>query len=181
MRGLDLGWLVPSHPRLLVLDKERRTDIPVPNEAESFTRFVKEVAHPLRQALAARYGLEAGDEATAEALGYAWENWEHVSKMSNAAGYLYRVGQTRARFDLRKRRALFALPRPVATEHWFEPKLFEALDSLSPKQRAAVVLVNGLGWSITDVAEVWGVSFSTVQSHLTRAMARLRRKLGVTT
>lgn len=148
-------------------------------DSTSFTRFVEEVAGPLRQALIARYGLEAGEEATAEALAYAWEHWDRVMQMSNTAGYLYRVGQSRAKRGLRRR------PRPLAPIHnqggerWYEPKLAAALDSLSPKQRTAVVLVHGFGWTVTGVAEMWDVSFSTVQSHLERGMARLRRKLGV--
>ncbi|HXV71705.1 MAG TPA: sigma-70 family RNA polymerase sigma factor [Acidimicrobiia bacterium] len=149
-------------------------------DSASFTRFVEEVARPLRQALVARYGPDAGDEATSEALAYAWENWERVTQMSNAAGYLYRVGQSRARSGIRRRRTPLVASRPVAAEYWYEPKLIDALNSLSPSQRAAVVLVNGLGWSVTEVAELWGVSFSTVQSHVERAMSRLRRKLGVT-
>jgi len=34
---------------------------------------------------------------TAEALAYAWENWDRLSSMKNPVGYLYRVGQSRAR------------------------------------------------------------------------------------
>ena len=55
----------------------------------------------------------------------------------------------------------------------------ESTDLVSEKQRAAVVLVHGYGWTITEVAEMWGVRFSTVKSYIDRAMKRLRRELGV--
>ncbi len=150
----------------------------VDSDSASFTRFVEEVAPRLRQALVARYGPEIGDEATSEALEYAWQNWDRVTVMSNAAGYLYRVGQSRAKGLMAPRRLPFASLPPRKVEHWFEPKLGKALSRLSAKQRAAVVLVHGLAWTITEVAEMWGVSFSTVQSHLERAMAKLRKHLG---
>ncbi len=41
------------------------------------------------------------------------------------------------------------------------------------------MLVHGYGWKVSEVAEMWGVSFSTVKAHIDRALDRLRRKLGV--
>lgn len=149
------------------------------SDATLFTGFVEDVADRLRQALIARYGPDAGDEATSEALAYAWENWDRIIEMGNPVGYLFRVGQSRAWRQLRRRPFPFAPLRPQSWDAWFEPKLADALDSLSLKQRSAVVLVHGFGWTVTEVAEIWGVSFSTVKTHLDRAMTRLRRKLGV--
>lgn len=64
---------------------------------DSFTEFVKQVEPRLRRALPVAYGIERGAEATADALAYAWENWERIEQMDNPAGYLYRVGRSRAR------------------------------------------------------------------------------------
>jgi RNA polymerase sigma factor (sigma-70 family) len=66
-----------------------------------------------------------------------------------------------------------------ASHHWFEPELAPAIAALSEKQRSAVVLVHGFGWTVTEVAEMWGVTFSTVSAHIERAMAKLRKRLGV--
>jgi hypothetical protein len=49
------------------------------------------------EALAAAAGIEAGREATAEALAYGWEHWDRVGSMENPVGYLYRVGRSKAR------------------------------------------------------------------------------------
>lgn len=51
----------------------------------------------LRRALVAAYGSERGRDAVAEALAFAWERWPEVETMTNAASYLYRVGQSRTR------------------------------------------------------------------------------------
>ncbi len=153
--------------------------VTVSEEQQTFTSFVERVARPLRQALIAAYGPDVGSEVTAEALAYAWENWDRIAAMRNPAGYLYRVGQSNARRGVFRRPPPFELPNAPDGSHWFEPGLVEAVSSLSDRQRAAVVLVHGYGWTVTEVAELWGVTFSTVQAHIDRAMPRLRKRLGV--
>ena len=139
-------------------------------EEPDFEAFVAEVEPRLRRAFVAAYGGERGREATAEALAWAWEHWKRVRGMRNAAGYLYRVGQSRTR---PRRRALMELPAP-ASEPWIEPALPAALLALSEGQRTAVVLVHGYGWNLREVAELTGIRRTTVQNHLERGLARLR-------
>lgn len=145
----------------------------------SFTSFIEHVARPLRQALIAAYGPDVGAEVTAEALAYAWEHWDRISEMHNPAGYLYRVGQSHARRGIFRKPPRYEPPRLAADAPWIEPGLAPAIASLSERQRAAVVLVHGYGWTITEVAEMWDVTFSTVSAHIDRAMAKLRKTLGV--
>jgi RNA polymerase sigma-70 factor, ECF subfamily len=52
-----------------------------------------------------------------------------------------------------------------------------ALSTLVPDQRAALVLVDMLGYSIADAAEVLGVSEGTVKSRAARGRARLLPRL----
>ncbi len=155
----------------------RRTDVGTEYAApfaEDFTAFVNEQEGKLRRALVAAYGGERGREATAEALAYAWEHWERVSQMDNAPGYLFRVGQSRTRW--RRSAPTFS---PMASEPpSFEPGLIAALRSLSVRQRTAVVLVHGFGWTLKEVAELTGTSVTTVQNHLERGLSHLRRALG---
>jgi len=132
------------------------------------------VAEPrLRRALVAAYGPERGREAAAEALAFAWEHWGELRTMTNPIGYLYRVGQSRTRS--RKTRAVFG--RPDAWEPWVEPGLASALARLSERQRVAVVLVHGFGWSLRDVADLTGTATTTIQNHVERGLARLRAAL----
>jgi RNA polymerase sigma-70 factor (ECF subfamily) len=144
---------------------------------ESFTAFVRETEPRLRHALVAAFGQDRGLEATANALAYAFENWDRIGRMENPAGYLYRVGRSRAPFEgVRPRFA------PVPVEHVpnVEPGLPAALRRLSEKQRVAVVMIHGYGWSREETASLMGLSMSTVDTHLQRGLSMLRRALGVT-
>lgn len=143
-----------------------------------FETFVAGAERRLSFAFAAAYGPELGREATAEAVAYAWEHWERISDMSNPVGYLFRVGQSKVR-RYRRQRPPIAPEVSTASEHWVEPKLPAALASLSRNQRVAVVLVEGFGWTQSEVAELTGVSRSSVQKHVQRGLVKLRDGLGV--
>jgi len=54
-----------------------------------------------------------------------------------------------------------------------------ALGSLSEAQRVSVVLVHGYGWTLREVAVLLGITVSTVQTHVERALAKLRKALEV--
>lgn len=147
----------------------------VTESADEFEGWYHSTEPRLRAALVARYGSEAGRDAAAAALVWAWENWDRVRLMDNGVGYLYRVGRSKAR-----RRREGWLGAPVTDgETRYEPGLPSALAALPAKQRTAVVLVHGYGWSFAEAAEVLGVTKSTVQSHVERGMAALRQRLGV--
>jgi DNA-directed RNA polymerase specialized sigma24 family protein len=142
-----------------------------------FQAFMETAEPRLRRALVAAYGHERGREATAEALAYGWERWARVQTMENPVGYLFRVGQSRTR--PRKQRAVFV--RNEHAEPHVEPGLAPALAELSERQRLAVVLVHGYGWTLREVGDLTGTQVTTVQNHLERGLARLRRALEVST
>jgi DNA-directed RNA polymerase specialized sigma24 family protein len=142
-----------------------------------FDDFVLATQPRLSRALAAALGFEDGQDATAEALAYAFEHWDDLQQVGNLPGYLFRVGLTRGR-PRRRQRVLFAVPE--GADHTFEPALPGALAALTPRQRIAVVLVHGYGYTLREVADLTGIKTTTVQNHLTRGLARLRAMLGVT-
>jgi DNA-directed RNA polymerase specialized sigma24 family protein len=148
-----------------------------PDQRE-FTRFVKETEPRLSYALAAAYGMETGAEATADALGWAWEHWDRVKTMTNPAGYLYRVGQSKARRYMRPR-VLFPQVAPM-DEQPVVPELPGALDELSKNQRVAVVMIHGFGYTEREVADLVGISRWSVRTHAERGLNKLRSTLGVT-
>ncbi|MEA2000662.1 MAG: sigma-70 family RNA polymerase sigma factor [Actinomycetota bacterium] len=145
--------------------------------AERFTAFVESAGARLRQAFISMYGPDVGAEATSEALAYAWENWTRLEQMKNPAGYLYRVGQSKARRYRRKPMVLPSVPDTV--QPWVEPGLPAALERISERQRLAVLLCHGFDWTLAETAELMGVTPSTVQRHLDRGLAKVRRHLGV--
>ena len=140
-----------------------------------FEAFVHDVEPPLRRALIAAYGFERGRDATAEALGWAWEHWDQAKCLDNKVAYLFRVGQSKSR----DRKTPVTFERRDSSDPWFDPGLAPALGSLTEHQRVAVVLVNGFDWKLREVAELLNVGVSTVQSHLERGMRSLRNALEV--
>ncbi len=147
-------------------------------ETDEFTEFVYEIEPSLRRAFTAAFGLDLGREAAAEALAYGWQHWSRVSAMKNPSGYLYRVGINHGRRV--GRREQLALPSVSAVAvPWVEPGLPDAFSRLSEQERVAVFLVSGHGWSLGEVADLWGVSKGTVQKNMDRGMSKLRRRLGV--
>ena len=147
------------------------------NNEREFTRFVKETEPRLSYALAAAYGIEVGAEATADALAWAWENWSKVETMKNPAGYLYRVGQSKARRYFRPVVLFPALPTLEAPG--VDPDLHVALANLSKNQRVAAVMVHGLDYSEREVADLLGISRWSVRTHAERGLSKLKNSLEV--
>jgi len=146
----------------------------------AFTAFAHEVEPRLRYALVAACGTQRGVDATVDALEWAWEHWDKIEHAGNPAGYLYRVARRRALRDPSRTFPLLRDPASADDKPWVEPALTGALERLSTKQRLVVVMVEGFGWTHQEMAEFLGVGRSTVQKHLERGLARLRRDLGVT-
>lgn len=164
---------------LLWLDMRRRGS----GDDEGFTIFVDAHERRLRQALTAFLGPLLGREATVEALSYGWEHWARVSQMDNPVGYLFVVGRDRATRHRRRRRDR-PVERPMRPSDdptiWFEPALPALVEDLSDRERQVVMLVHGFEWSLSEVAELLGVSKSTVQTYSERGLSKLREGLGVT-
>jgi RNA polymerase sigma-70 factor (ECF subfamily) len=121
---------------------------------------------------------EAEDIAQ-EAFARVWERWTTVSVMANPTGYLHRtaINLSRSRY----RRAVLAARRTVrATVD--EP--FEAVDdrqvalqflrAMAPRQRAAIVLTEVLGYTAEEAAKMLAVRAATVRALHFQARAKLR-------
>jgi DNA-directed RNA polymerase specialized sigma24 family protein len=149
-----------------------------PQETE-FIAFARGLEPRLRVALLARFGPVRGRELTAETIAWAWEHWDQVAGADNPGGLLYRVGVRRANRWRWTRPLARWSEEDRAGPPWVEPGLPRALGRLSPAQRQAVVLVEGYGLTYAEVADLLGVRRATVQTHVRRALERLRSELGV--
>ena len=159
------------------------------DDGSAFAALVAEVEPRLRRALVAAYGPEAGREATADALAWAWEHFDRVAAMERPAGYLWRVGQTSVRRQRRHERFEVAGADDVrgewrpgtgtvggASAAWDE-ELLASLRALSVHQRVAVVLVHAYGYPLQEAADVLGCRVSTLRNHLARGLRRVRADL----
>lgn len=160
---------------------------PVAGRRTVFAGVVGRVEPGLRRALVAAYGVDVGSEATADALAWAWEHLDRVEGMDNPRGYLWRVGQTSARRAARHSRweapglpagsgssGLGAAVDEIASD----PALPAALARLTPRQRAAVLLVHGYGYTLAEAAGALGCGVSSLRNHLARGLVHLRTTLG---
>lgn len=134
-----------------------------------------EVSARLERALVARFGIEHGLEAAAEAIAYAVEHRDRLTGLANPAGYLYRVGERRGRRALlRFRRNTVLIEEPVTEPTPIDVDLQRALMRLKPAHRVAVVLVLAHGHTYHEAAAILDVPVTTVTNHVTRGRARLR-------
>jgi RNA polymerase sigma-70 factor (sigma-E family) len=124
------------------------------------------------------------EEIMQDAFLKMWERWDEVSSMAEPAGYLYRTAMNLLRS--RGRRAAVALRRAIgqipsddamaAVEE--RDAVVRMLSSLTPRQRAVVVLRDVLGLTSADTAEALGIRPSTVRVLGARARALLKKELG---
>ena len=132
--------------------------------------------------------LLTGSRAEAEdlaqdALARIYERWSRVRGMDSPAGYLYTVALNLARKRARRLRRTHVTPDPpTASDPEATAERREAIEaalrSLSREQREALVVVEWLGYSPTDAAEVLGVSPESVRARLHRARSTLRSRFG---
>ena len=148
-----------------------------------YDEFVALEARRVRQALVAFYGAEIGNEAADDAMAVAWERWHDIGVMDNPGGYVFRVGQTKARPHVRwrARRDLFPVTdvadRSVDVSGLVD--LLRALEGLDADQRTAVMLVKSFGYSHREVARLLAVSESVVNNLVHRGVLKLRSLMGV--
>jgi RNA polymerase sigma-70 factor (ECF subfamily) len=117
-----------------------------------------------------------------EAFARAFERWRSVSKMDRPDAWVQRVTVNLA-LSARRRRRL--LPRLLAQgEHRVvpepdvaDPDLTRALLSLTPSQRAAVVLRYYADRSVEEAAHDLGKRPGTVRALTSQGLARLRQAL----
>jgi RNA polymerase sigma factor (sigma-70 family) len=144
--------------------------------SKSFTAFAQVAEPRLRYALTAALGQDSGRDAAAAALAYGWEHWDRVKDFANPTGYLYRVGRRSVRF--RRREVVFEPVEPGRIPD-VEPRLPEAMERLTERQRVAVFLAYGMGWTRSEVGELLGISANSVGAHISRGLTKLRSELGV--
>lgn len=142
------------------------------------------------QTLFRRLWLVTGDRAEAEeimqdAFLKVWERWEQVGAMDDPVGYLYRTAMNL--FRKRYRRALLAIRRSIGlapSQDDFadadeRETVRRVLSTLPPRQRAALVLTEMLGFSSNEAGRALGVQASTVRSLSHQGRESFRRAMEV--
>jgi RNA polymerase sigma-70 factor (ECF subfamily) len=142
------------------------------------------------QTLFRRLWLVTGDRAEAEeimqdAFLKVWERWDQVGAMDDPVGYLYRTAMNL--FRKRYRRAVLAIRRSIGLAPLRDDfadaddrdTVRRVLSTLPPRQRAALVLTEMLGFSPIDAGRALGVQASTVRSLSHQGRESFRRAMEV--
>lgn len=120
--------------------------------------------------------IDLATDGVDEAFARALERWDRVGAMASPTGWAFTAALHHARRSARRRtmerRLLLRGPKPAAVpapagETW------QLVSGLSPRQREVVVLRHVADLREAEIAEVLGISRSTVSSTLADAHARL--------
>jgi RNA polymerase sigma factor (sigma-70 family) len=117
---------------------------------------------------------------TQETFLKVWERWPHVSAMEDPTGYLYRTSMNALRSRGRRTRlAATRVLRPGSSREAFadvenRDVVVRALASLTPRQRAALVVTELLEYDSAEAAKVLGVKPETVRSLVSQGRSKLR-------
>jgi len=123
----------------------------------------------------------SAEDAVQEALARACRDFARVRDLE---AWFFRVLMNlclRAQRRKRWRSIFFAQgvePAPPADERVAQRELLAAVDRLPPMQRTSVVLRYAHDLSPGEIAVMLGVGEGTVKTHLSRALARLRKRMG---
>jgi RNA polymerase sigma-70 factor (ECF subfamily) len=119
-----------------------------------------------------------------EAFLKLWGRWDLVESMAHPTGYLYRTAMNIWRMRRRRLRlaARHVLPWASQGDPYRDVEIREDLRrllvSLAPRQRAAIVLTELLGYPSGEAAKTLGITASTVRALTTHARAALRGSIG---
>jgi RNA polymerase sigma factor (sigma-70 family) len=154
-------------------------------EPRTFERFFRDEGATLFRALYLITGHTGeAEDIVQEAFLKTWERWERVQAMDDPRGYLYRIAMNgyRSRYRRAVRAAGHAIGRPEGRDAFAQvdqrDAVVQALRSLAPRRRAAVILTELLGYSANEAAEALGVKPATVRSLASLGRAALREAMG---
>jgi RNA polymerase sigma factor (sigma-70 family) len=154
------------------------------HDITSFEEFFESHSPVLYRRLCVITGnRQEAEELMQDAFLKILERWERVRGLDDPEGYLYRTALNL--FRKRLRRAALALRRSLRAEP--SPDEFamsddrhtlgRALGRLTPRQRAAIVLTEMIGYSSEEAASILGVRPGTVRALAFQGRAALRRML----
>jgi RNA polymerase sigma-70 factor, ECF subfamily len=126
---------------------------------------------------------QEAEELTQEAFLKVWERWPRVSRLEDPTGYLYRTAMNG--FRSRARRARLAASRVLRSSSTCDAfgdvedrdVVMHALASLTPRQRAALVVTELLGYSSEEAASILRVKATTVRALASQGRAALRSSM----
>jgi RNA polymerase sigma-70 factor (ECF subfamily) len=154
-------------------------------EALVFDRFVEDEHERLFKALYFVTGnRQDAEDLTQEAFLKLWERWDQIDRIEDPTAYLFRIALNG--FRMQRRRATMAarkiLPIPSRSDAFEDVELHEDLRRLllllSPRQRAALLLLDLLEYPSEQAARILRVRSSTVRTLASQARRAIKLSEG---
>jgi RNA polymerase sigma-70 factor (ECF subfamily) len=174
------------HPRTVRAEREV---VPFPTERVDawarFDTFVQEEHERVYKALYFVTGSrEDAEDLAQEAFMKLWERRDTINEIEDPTGYLFRVALNG--FRMRRRRAAMAIrrhaPLPETRDEFVEAEMRadvrRLLLGLTPRQRAALLLVDLLGYRSEQAARILRVRPSTVRNLASQGRRALKATEG---
>jgi RNA polymerase sigma-70 factor (family 1) len=122
-----------------------------------------------------------------------WNNREKLSEIDNLSAFLYRIAQNRAIDELRRfsrdtlamnemlgsdgEGAMVTTPYEEMISQEVAKSYREAVNHLPPQQQKVFMMHKEQGRPIQEIADEMNISYFTVQSHMKKAIANMRKYL----
>jgi RNA polymerase sigma-70 factor (ECF subfamily) len=159
----------------VISGSQERLQIPI-----AFDEFFENERERLfRALLLVTHDSAESEDLAQEAFVRVLERWDRVARIEDPVGYLYRTAMNLHRSALR--RALTAARRSLQPPTGRDPfdevaardEAVRSLAMLTPRQRAAVVVTELLGYSSEEASAILGVRAGTVRSLTSQARAAM--------
>jgi RNA polymerase sigma factor (sigma-70 family) len=154
-------------------------------ESASFDTFVEEEHDRLFKAMYFVTGRrEDAEDLAQDAFLKLWERWDRIDAIDDPTAYLFRVALNGFRMWRRhtlmeiRRRTPNGAERDEFADAEIRADVRRVLLGLSPRQRAALVLVDLLGYPSKQAARMLGVRASTVRNLVSQGRKHVRRTEG---
>jgi RNA polymerase sigma factor (sigma-70 family) len=147
-----------------------------------FQRFLDEHREPVWRFLVAVAGRQEADDCFQETFLAALRAYPRLESRANLRAWVFTIAHRKA-IDSHRGRARRPQPANDLAEHPApdnslagDPELWELVQGLPPKQRAAVVLRFVAGMRHAEAAEVMGCSEDAARRSLHEALTKLRKE-----
>ncbi len=176
-RKSSIHGRVQAEDNIVELGGEREA----PAGPPSFEELFLDVHDRLYRALYFVTGSSAdAEELMQDAFLKLWERWDRLDTIEDPVAYLFRVALNGVRMRARRARVVARkiLPAAAARDPFDDVNVREdvrrMLRGITPRQRAAIVLTEILGYSSEQAARIMGIQPTTVRVLASQGRAALR-------
>jgi len=123
---------------------------------------------------------QEAEEIMQDAFLAVWERWDRIREMDDPTGYLFRTAMNRSRSRVRRaaRRTVGRVERRDAfADVEDRDTVGRALAAVSPRQRAALVLTEYLGYPSEEAGKILGIKAVTVRALASQGRAAMKTEL----